>query len=291
MLIFFGPCHIGQGQSLLMIKIMAFSPRNILVLSALTATILGMGCSFVPEELLSEIDPNTQVASCGYQIVNTYPHDENAFTQGLVYYDGDLYEGTGLRSRSSLRRVDLETGQVLQNLDLDNKYFGEGITLFEEQLIQLTWVSQIGFVYERESFEKLQEFTYPTEGWGLTHDGENLIMSDGSNNLFFLDPETFEEVKRITVSDSGQPVEMLNELEYIKGEIYANVWMSERIVRIDPTTGQVLGWIDLSGLRNPALAGNRDAVLNGIAYDSEKDRLFVTGKLWPNLFEIAINCN
>ena len=291
MLIFFCPCHIGQGQSLLMIKIMAFSPRNILALSALTATILGMGCSLVSEELLSEIDPNTRVASCGYQIVNTYPHDENAFTQGLVYYDGDLYEGTGLRSRSSLRRVDLETGQVLQNLDLDNKYFGEGITLFEEQLIQLTWVSQIGFVYDRESFEKLQEFTYPTEGWGLTHDGENLIMSDGSNNLFFLDPETFEEVKRITVSDNGQPVEMLNELEYIKGEIYANVWMSERIVRIDPTTGQVLGWIDLSGLRNPALAGNRDAVLNGIAYDSEKDRLFVTGKLWPNLFEIAINCN
>ncbi len=270
---------------------MAFSQRKILVLSALTITILGMGYSFVPEELLSEITPNSRVESCSYQIVNTYPHDENAFTQGLVYYEGNLYEGTGLNGRSSLRRVDLETGKVLQNINLENKYFGEGITLFEDQLIQLTWRSQIGFVYDRESFEKLQEFTYPTEGWGLTHDGEHLIMSDGSNVLFFLDPETFEEVQRISVSERDQPVEMLNELEFIKGEIYANVWMSDRIVRISPTTGQVLGWIDLSGLRNPALAGNRDAVLNGIAYDAEKDRLFVTGKLWPNLFEIAINCN
>ncbi len=290
-LIFFGICILADNKELFVMDRMAFLPRKIFVLSALTIAALGMGCSLAETGILSEIPADTKVESCSYQIVNTYPHDENAFTQGLVYYDGYLYEGTGLRSRSSLRRVDLETGKVVQKIDLENKYFGEGITLFEDRLIQLTWVSQIGFVYDRESFEKLQEFTYPTEGWGLTHDGQNLIMSDGSDRLFFLDPETFEEVKQISVSERNEPVEMLNELEYIKGEIYANVWMSERIVRIDPTTGQVLGWIDLSGLRNPALAGNRDAVLNGIAYDSKKDRLFVTGKLWPNLFEIEIVCN
>ncbi len=270
---------------------MAFLPRKIFVLGALTVTFWGMGCSFGQEEILSELSPNSQVESCSYQIVNTYPHDDHAFTQGLVYYDGDLYEGTGLNGRSSVRRVELETGKVVQKIDLENKYFGEGITLFEDKLIQLTWRSQISFVYDRESFEKLQEFTYPTEGWGLTHDGQNLIMSDGSNSLFFLDPETFEEVKRISVSHHNEPIDKLNELEYINGEIYANVWMSDRIARISTTSGQILGWIDLSGLLNPALADNRDAVLNGIAYDSENDRLFVTGKLWPNLFEITINCN
>ena len=265
--------------------------RKILASSVLTVTILGIGCSLAETEILSEIPPNSQVKSCSYQIVKTYPHDDNAFTQGLVYFDGDLYEGTGLNGHSSLRRVELETGKVLQKIDLESKYFGEGITLFEDKLIQLTWKSQIGFVYDRESFEKLQEFTYPTEGWGLTHDGQNLIMSDGSNNLFFLDPETFEEVKRISVSERNEPVEKLNELEYIKGEIYANVWMSDRIARISTTTGQILGWIDLSGLLHPALAANRDAVLNGIAYDPENDRVFVTGKLWSNLFEIEIDCD
>ena len=238
----------------------------------------------------SEISPFSQAESCSYQIVNTYPHDENALTQGGVYSDGELYEGTGLNGLSSLRRVDLETGTVLQSTDLEDQYFGEGITVFEDQLIQLTWVSQVGFVYDRESFEPLQEFTYSTQGWGLTHDGDSLIMSDGSDSLFFLDPETFEEVKQISVSDRGEPVDRLNELEYIDGEIFANVWLSDRIARISPTTGQVLGWIDLSGLRNPSIAANLDAVLNGIAYDTEEDRLFVTGKLWPELFEITIDC-
>ena len=241
------------------------------------------------EAILSEILP-TQLESCSYQIVNAYPHDDNAFTQGLVYYDGELYEGTGLYGDSSIRRVDLDTGKVLQKTDLNDKFFGEGITLFDDQIIQLTWLSNTGFVYDSESFEKLQEFTYPTEGWGLTHDGDNLIMSDGSDTLFFLDPETFKEVKRISVSDQNEPVENLNELEYINGEIFANVWMSDRIARISPQTGQVVGWIDLSGLRNPSLATNQDAVLNGIAYDIENDRLFVTGKLWSELFEITIDC-
>ena len=263
-----------------------FLPRKIFVLNLLTITFLGMGCSLAETESIRV----SQAASCGYQIVETYPHDNNAFTQGLVYYEGDFYEGTGLNGRSSLRKVDLETGNVLQNINLDNKYFGEGITLFEDKLIQLTWKAQTGFVYDRESFTKLGEFNYPTDGWGLTHDGEYLIMSDGSDRLFFLDPQTFEEVKRIEVSDRDQPVDKLNELEYINGEIYANIWMSDRIARISPATGQVLGWIDLSGLRDSRLAANRDAVLNGIAYDAEDDRLFVTGKLWSNLFEIEVDC-
>lgn len=246
-----------------------------------------MGCSLAETESI----PDSQTTSCGYQIVNTYPHDNNAFTQGLVYYEGDFYEGTGLNGRSSLRKVDLETGQVLQSINLDDKYFGEGITLFEDKLIQLTWKAQTGFVYDRESFTKLQEFNYATDGWGLTHDDEYLIMSDGSDSLFFLDPVTFEEVKRIAVRDRDQPVKKLNELEYINGEIYANIWMSDRIARISPTSGQVLGWLDLSGLKDSGLIFNRDAVLNGIAYDHQNDRLFVTGKLWSDLFEIEVDCN
>ena len=277
-------------QKPLVKNIMAFSQRKILVISTLAIALLGSGCSSAETGVPTEISVNSQVESCSYQIVNTYPHDANAFTQGLVYYEGDLYEGTGLNGRSSLRLVDLETGKVLQITNLDDEYFGEGITLFKDQLIQLTWRSQVGFVYDRESFAKLQEFAYTTEGWGLTHDGENLIMSDGSDRLFFLDPETFEEVRQISVRDRDQPVDKLNELEYINGEIYANVWMSDRIARINPETGQILGWIDLAGLVDPALAANRDAVLNGIAYDSENDRLFVTGKLWSNLFEIVTDC-
>ena len=269
---------------------MVFRQKQFFVLGALSITLLGMGCSLGETQILSQTSSDLAVESCGYQIVNTYPHDDNAFTQGLVYHDGDFYEGTGLRGRSSLRRVDLETGQVLQRISLDNKYFGEGITLYEDQLIQLTWQAKTGFVYDRESFAQLKEFNYSTEGWGLTHDGQNLIMSDGSNILFFLDPETFEQVKRIEVSDRNEPVDKLNELEYINGEIYANVWLSDRIARISPQTGQVLGWIDLSGLRDSNLASNTDAVLNGIAYDAEEDRLFVTGKLWPNLFEILPKC-
>jgi len=263
-----------------------FLPRKIFVLSLLATTLLGIGCSLAE----SNIQRAPRIENCGYQIVNSYPHDNNAFTQGLVYYEGDFYEGTGLNGRSSLRKVDLETGNVLQNINLENKYFGEGITLFEDKLIQITWKAQTGFVYDRESFAKLQEFNYPTDGWGLTHDGEYLIMSDGSDSLFFLDPKTFEEVNRIEVRDRERPIDKLNELEYINGEIYANIWMSDRIVRISPKTGQVLGWIDLSGLRASSLIGDRDAVLNGIAYDPQNDRLFVTGKLWSNLFEIEVDC-
>ena len=225
----------------------------------------------------------------GYTVVRTYPHDRDAFTQGLVYHRGVLYEGTGLHGRSSVRRVRLETGEVLQIRRLDPKYFGEGIAVWNDSLIQLTWQSEIGFVYDLETFEPRRTFPYTGEGWGLTHDGTRLIMSNGSETgtLRFLDPHTLRETGRLTVRDAGVPVAGLNELEYVKGEIYANVWNTERIARISPKTGQVTGWIDLRGLLDPREAAGVD-VLNGIAYDAEKDRLFVTGKLWPRIFEIQV---
>lgn len=224
-----------------------------------------------------------------YKIINTYPHDCNAFTQGLVFENGFLYEGTGLHKRSTLRKVELETGTILQIYELPPQFFGEGITIFQDKIIQLTWQSNVGFVYHKDTFELLHQFTYPTEGWGITHDGTQLIMSDGTSTLYFLDPETFERIYQITVHDNGDPVTMLNELEYIQGEIYANVWLTDRIARISPQTGQVLGWIDLEGLLS-LKSGEHVDVLNGIAYDAEHDRLFVTGKLWPHLFEIELVC-
>ena len=223
-----------------------------------------------------------------YRVVKAYPHDRNAFTQGLVYQDGFLYEGTGLKGRSSLRKVDLTTGKVLQQRDLDPGYFGEGIVIYKDKIVQLTWQSYVGFVYDKATFNPWRRFRYATEGWGITHDGKRLIMSDGSATLYFWNPETFAETGRLAVHDEQGPVTHLNELEYVNGEIYANVWQTERIARISPTTGELLGWIDLSGLlkeedRMPAVD-----VLNGIAYDAKGHRLFVTGKLWPKLFEIDL---
>ena len=224
-----------------------------------------------------------------FKVVNTYPHDRAAYTQGLVMDGGTLYEGTGLNGRSSLRRVDLESGQVLHSVALDPEHFGEGVTTWNDQIIQLTWKSHLGFVYDKATFRLLKTFNYPTEGWGLTQDGASLIMSDGTSILHFMDPVTFQETKRITVTDQGQPVVKLNELEYVRGEILANVWQTDRIARIAPETGQVIGWIDLTGLLNQAdRPPSADAVLNGIAYDAGRDRLFVTGKLWPNLFEVTL---
>ena len=222
-----------------------------------------------------------------YKVVGSYPHDPRAFTQGLVYNDGVLYEGTGLNGQSSIRKVRLETGEVLQVRRLEAQYFGEGIAIWRGSLVQLTWQSGIGFVYDKASFERTTTFNYSGEGWGLTHDGTHLVMSDGSAQLRFLDPKTFREVRRATVRDGGQPVSQLNELEYVRGEIFANVWQTERIARIAPSTGQVKGWIDLHGLLPPPEAAGAD-VLNGIAYDTAGDRLFVTGKLWPRLFHIEL---
>lgn len=223
-----------------------------------------------------------------YRIVNTYPHDPGAYTQGLIYQDDIFYEGTGLRGQSTLRKVEVETGQVLQLLRLPDELFGEGITIFGDRLIQLTWQARIGFVYDKNSFELQQEFTYPTEGWGLTHDGERLIMSDGTATLYFRNPVTLAETGQVEVFDENGPVILLNELEYINGEVFANIYRTDRIARIDPQTGRVLGWIDLTGLLGPEDRTQPVDVLNGIAYDVETGRLFVTGKLWPKLFEIEL---
>jgi glutaminyl-peptide cyclotransferase len=233
----------------------------------------------------------SQTKTCGYKVIQTYPHDPNAFTQGLVFDQGELYESTGLEGKSSIRKVDLATGQVLQISNLDDRYFGEGITLWQDRLIQLTWVSKKGFVYDQKTFQQLATFSYPTQGWGITHNDQDLIMSDGTSTLYFLNPDTYKETRRIQVKDHELPIDRLNELEFVNGEIWANVWMSDRIARIDPKTGVVTGWIDLTGIIDPAATPTQDAVLNGIAYDSELDRLLVTGKLWPKLFEIKPVCN
>jgi len=235
---------------------------------------------------LSSKTTNFKPAHYTYSIVNTYPHDENAFTQGLVYDDGWLYESTGLYGNSTLRRVKLETGEVLQLYALQSKYFGEGIAIFDDKIVQLTWLEHKGFIYDKHTFKLLHEFNYSTEGWGITYDGNWLIMSDGTANLYFLDPETFEKVRQVEVHDV-LPIIYLNELEYIKGKVYANIWMEEKIAIIDPQTGQVAGWIDLSGLQDMEKRDVED-VLNGIAYDAERDRLFVTGKRWSHLFEIKL---
>jgi glutamine cyclotransferase len=223
-----------------------------------------------------------------YKIVNIYPHDRTSFTQGLVYENGFLYEGTGISGRSALRKVDLKTGNVLQSIDLPSQYFGEGITILGDQIIQLTWLHNVGFVYDKSTFELLQEFYYPTEGWGITHNGKSLIMSDGTSTLHFLDPVTFAETSIIEVYDKFGSVSFINELEYIQGEIYANVFKTNRIARISSKTGRVLGWIDLKGLLSPEDVVSTIDVLNGIAYDFKLDRLFVTGKFWPKLFEIDL---
>lgn len=230
--------------------------------------------------------PETPVYT--YRIVNVFPHDRGAFTEGLVFKEGVLYEGTGLLGQSTLRRITLESGEVLQIRSLPPEYFGEGITIWEDRIVQLTWQSGQGFVYDQTSFELLDTFSYATEGWGITHDGEKLMMSDGTSTLHFWDPETFEEIGYVQVRDDKGPVAMLNELEYVGGVVYANVWQTDRIAIIDPQTGWVNGWIDLAGLLEPEDYVQAVDVLNGIAYDEVSDRLWVTGKKWPKLFEIEL---
>ena len=223
----------------------------------------------------------------GYAVQRVYPHDPNAFTQGLQYVDGVLFEGTGLNGRSSIRKVKLETGEVLQQRAVPEEHFGEGIVVWKSQLIELTWRSHLAFVYDRATFALKRTFNYSGEGWGITHDGANLIMSDGSAELRVLDPATFTERHRIAVTAEGAPVANLNELEFVNGEILANVWPTDRVARVSSATGHVTGWIDLRGLLTAAESRNVD-VLNGIAYDAARNRLFVTGKLWPKLFEIKL---
>jgi glutamine cyclotransferase len=228
-----------------------------------------------------------QAAHYGYEVVASYPHDPEAYTEGLQYVDGVLYEGVGLYGHSGLRRVDLESGVIEKEVNLAEQYFGEGIYVLGDRIYQLTWKSNIGFIYDRESFELVDQFSYPTEGWGLTYDGQDLIMSDGSPTIFRRDPKTFAEVGRFTVVDGSDPVNLLNELEYIDGSLWANIWLTDQIVIIDPASGQVTGRVDLTGLLPSDVAQNAE-VLNGIAFDEANDRIFVTGKLWPLLFEIKL---
>ena len=225
----------------------------------------------------------------GYQVLATYPHDIGAFTEGLFYEGGFLYESTGLLGRSSVRKVQLRTGKVLSRIELPADVFGEGITSWHDRLIGLTWQNQIGFVLDLRTFSLQNRFTYPGEGWGLTHNDREIIMSDGTAELRFLDPTTEKEIRRVRVTANGEAVTQLNELEWVEGQVYANVWQTDRIARIDPTTGNVVGWIDLTGLlaAKDRIANYTD-VLNGIAYDPASKRLFVTGKLWPKLFEIRL---
>lgn len=234
-----------------------------------------------------------------YTVVNAYPHDRSAFTQGLLFRDGVLFESTGcgggswdgsrcLTDRSSLRKVRLENGEVLQRTDVDAQYFAEGLAEWNGSLIQLTWQSNVGFVYDLETFQSRRNFRYPGEGWGLTHDGRRLIMSDGTSTLRFLDPESLEETGRVEVTERGLAVNNLNELEMVGNQLFANVWQTDEVVVIDPDTGHVVARIDFSGLQSRIDRSQHVDVLNGIAYDAAGDRLFVTGKLWPQLFEVRI---
>lgn len=223
-----------------------------------------------------------------YEVVSSYPHDPTSFTQGLVWHDGTLYESTGLKGESKLRRLEFPSGKVLKEINLASEFFGEGLALVDSRLIQLTWQSHKGFVYDLNSFRQLQEFAYDTEGWGLTYDGKNLILSDGSSDLFYLDPQTLKRVRKLAVTMNGKPISELNELEFIEGEIWANVWQTDLIVRIDPSTGHVASFLNLKGILAPSDKTGREDVLNGIAYDPEKKRIFVTGKLWPRIFEIRV---
>ena len=223
-----------------------------------------------------------------YEVVKIFPHDPSAFTQGLLFDEGILYESTGLNGYSSIRRVDLESGKVLALVPLPETFFGEGIAIVDQKLYQLTWQEQTGFIYDKETFALQQQFSYPTQGWGITFDGSRLIMSDGTSRLYFWEPETVTQVGTMDVYDENGPVAALNELEYINGEIFANIWQTDKIARIDPTTGAVTGWIDLTGLLPPEERTPAADVLNGIAYLPEGNRLFVTGKRWPKLFEIRL---
>lgn len=227
-------------------------------------------------------------ADTRWTLVKTYPHDAQAFTEGLFYLDGDLYESTGLEGQSAVRKVSLRTGKVLQSRVIEPPYFGEGIVNWKERLVSLTWRHRKGFVWNLKDFTPVSDFRYEGEGWGLTQDGRSLIMSDGTAQLRFLDPDSLAEQRRITVTWNGRAVDRLNELEYVRGEIWANIWYDTRIARIDPATGAVIDWIDVAPLRKAAGVTDSEAVANGIAYDAEKDRVFITGKNWPKLFEIKV---
>jgi glutamine cyclotransferase len=247
-------------------------------------------CSAAGASPVAAPAPSAEVAAYTYDVVNVWPHDREAFTEGLMYVGGILLESTGMNGASTLRKVDLPTGRILQEVTLSAEYFGEGTTALGGKIYQLTWQNHTGFVYDLASLQKEREFPFTGEGWGLTTDGKSLIMSDGTSQIRFLDPATLQVTRTIAVTNGGQPLPMLNELEYIRGEIFANIWQTPYVARIDPATGQVTGLIDFSGLLAPGDFAGRPPpdVLNGIAYDAAGDRLFVTGKYWPKLFEVRL---
>jgi glutamine cyclotransferase len=256
--------------------------------AAVAATIMIIGVTRRPGFAAWQAPAGPSLPVYGYTIVHTYPHDRDAFTEGLFYLDGFLYEGTGLEGRSSIRKVKLETGEVVQRHDIDAKYFGEGIVTWGSELFELTYTSGIGFVYDRQTLVQKRTFRYTGEGWAFTKDAHGLIMTDGTDALRFLDPVTLAERRpRLKVTADGKPLKNINELEYVKGEILSNVWQTDYLARINPDTGKVTGWVDLRGLLTPRESASAD-VLNGIAYDEKDDRLFVTGKFWPKLFEIKL---
>jgi glutamine cyclotransferase len=265
-------------------------------LLAMLAFVVG-GCADMQDIEMARLIPTLgipektrQIPVLNVKLVRTYPHDPHAFTQGLEYYGGHLYESTGIAGQSTLRKVALSTGEVIQKVSLPPQYFGEGLTIFHGKIYQLTWLSKKGFIYDLRSFRQIGEFPYETEGWGLTHDDRSLIMSDGTNKIRYIDPVTFSVTRTIEVYAGGEGVANLNELEYVKGEILANIWHSPRIARVDPRSGQVLAWIDLTSIVSKERHGD-ESVLNGIAYDKTGDRLFVTGKNWSKLFEIKIEAH
>jgi len=270
---------------------MSLATKPLTAIVTLLLCLTGLGGCHTPasgDRTTAEPAANAVVPKYGYQIVNIWPHDSNAFTQGLILADGKLFESTGEVGRSSLRSVDLQTGRVLKKVDVPEPYFAEGIALLNGKIYQLTWQHQVGFIYDAQTFERTGQFNYAGEGWGFTTDGQSLILSDGSNRIRFIDPKDFHVTKTITVLDNKTPIDQLNELEYVHGSIYANVWHDNRIAIIDPQSGHVTAWIDLAGLIPESELPDPEAVLNGIAYDQANDKLYVTGKLWPRLFEIKI---
>lgn len=258
-----------------------------IIICVVTLTVMPVRATTTQAAAKAPAAKAASVPEYGYRVVKTYAHDRRSFTQGLEFRAGVLYESTGREGTSWIRKWKLETGEVLQQTDLSPEFFGEGITVLNERITQLTYKTEVGFVYEQASFKRLRQFNYPGEGWGLTNDGTRIFMSDGSAQIRVWEPGSLKETGRITVKDGNQAVEHLNELEYIRGEIWANIWLTDKIVRFSPKDGRVTGWIDLSGLLTPAERSGAD-VLNGIAFDSMGDRIFVTGKLWPKVFEIKL---
>lgn len=294
------PTRIAKDQRSRMTSGRGVSPNKPSVIALAVVSIAGLlaclsSCSGPGEGAGKQVSnqpptpSDSQAAQkISYEVVNTYPHDPQAFLQGLVWYDGGFYESTGLYGESTLRRVEFPSGRVLKKIDLAADLFGEGLALVENHLVQITWQANRGFVYDRDTFRLIREFSYDTEGWGITYDGKNLIMSDGSSTLTYRDPQTYQPVKKLNVTMNGRPVSMLNELEFIEGEIWSNIWQADTIVRINPSTGKVASYLDMRGvLPRESRTGHED-VLNGIAYDGDHKRIFISGKKWPRVLEIKL---